>query len=98
MNSRGELCPCNEIEAVSSTACCWKLKGNTYRNIVGVYVVGAFVIVDRLQFESRVVVRQDVGETILWSIARQVGECAWLIASNVFEFLEFFAESEMDYD
>lgn len=42
------------------------------------------------------IVRQNVGEAILWPIAWQIGECARLVAANVFQLLEFFAESEFE--
>lgn len=63
------------------------------RHIIGVDVIGAFVVVNRLQLESRVVVWKNVGEAILGTIARKVGECAWLLTSDAFELLELFAES-----
>jgi hypothetical protein len=39
------------------------------------------------------IVREDVGEAILGTIAWKVGEGAGLIPSNVFQFFEFFAKS-----
>lgn len=64
------------------------------RHIVGVDVVGALVIVDRLQLKARVVVGEDVGESVLGAIARQVGECAGLITSDVLQLFKLLAESE----
>ena len=39
-----------------------------YRYVVGVDVVGAFVVIDRHELDARVVVGQDIGETILRSV------------------------------
>lgn len=63
------------------------------RHIIGVDVIGALVVVNRLQLESRVVVWKNVGKAILGTIARKVGESAWLFTSDAFELLELFAES-----
>lgn len=39
------------------------------RHVVGVDVVGAFVVIDRLQLETRVVVGKNVGEAVLGPVA-----------------------------
>lgn len=39
------------------------------RHIISIDVVRAFIVIDRLQLESRVIVRKDVGETVLRTIA-----------------------------
>jgi hypothetical protein len=44
----------------------------TYRHIVCIDVVRALFIINRLKFEARVIIWQNVGETILGAIARQV--------------------------
>ena len=46
---------------------------SSYRNIVSIDVIGALLIVDRQQFNAGVVVRQDVGEPVLATVARQLG-------------------------
>jgi hypothetical protein len=61
-------------------------------HIIGVNVVRAFVVVDRLQLEARVVVGKNVGETILGTIAWQISERTRLVAANVLQFLELFAK------
>lgn len=63
-------------------------------HIIGVDVIGALVVVDRLQLESRVVVWKDVCEAILRTVAWQIGERAGLVTSNVLQFLELFAKSK----
>lgn len=64
-----------------------------YRHIIGINVIGPFVIVNWLQFKTWMIVRQNICETILGTIAGQIGKCAWLIASNMFQFFKLFAES-----
>lgn len=65
----------------------------TYRHIISIDVVGSFVIVHRLQFEARMIVWQNIGKSILRTIAWQVGKGAWLIAAHVLQLLELFAKS-----
>lgn len=38
------------------------------RHVVGVDVIGAFIVVDGLQLESRMVVGEDVGEAVFRTI------------------------------
>lgn len=38
------------------------------RHVIGVDVIGAFVVVDGLQLESRMVVGEDVGEAVFRTI------------------------------
>lgn len=65
-------------------------------HVVCINVIRTFVVVHRLQLEPRMVIRQNVCETILRTIARQVSERAWLITSDVLQFLEFLAESVLN--
>lgn len=65
----------------------------TYGYVVSVDVIGSFLVINRLQFKSGMVIRQDVRETILWSVTRQVGKCAGLVPSNMFQFFEFLTKS-----
>ncbi len=65
----------------------------TYRNVVGVDVVGAFLVVGRLELEPRMVVGQNVGEPILGPVARQVGSRARLVPSNVLQFFVLLRKS-----
>lgn len=69
----------------------------TYRHIISIDVVGSFVIVHRLQFEARMIVWQNIGKSILRTIAWQVGKGAWLIAAHVLQLLELFAKSEFNF-
>jgi hypothetical protein len=63
------------------------------RHVVCVDVIAALIVINRLQLVARVVVWQDVGETVLRSIARQVGERARLVPSYMLQLLELLAES-----
>lgn len=62
-------------------------------HVVGVDVIRAFVVVDGLELESRVIVGENVGKAIFGSITWQISERAWLVAANMLEFLKFFAKS-----
>lgn len=62
------------------------------RHVVSVNVVGAFLVVDGLQFVTAVVVRQDVREPVLGTVHGQVGRSAWLLPTHVLQLLELFAE------
>lgn len=66
---------------------------STYRYIVGINVVGAFVIVNGLQFKARMVVWKNIGKSIFRSITWQIGKCARLIASNMLKLFKLFAET-----
>lgn len=63
------------------------------RHIISVDVIGALVVIDRLQLKARVVVGKNVGETILGAVTWQVSKRARLVAPNVLQLLEFFAKS-----
>lgn len=90
MNSLGELYPCKQpLDHAPRT------DSTTYRHVVGVDVVRALLVVHRLQLEARVVVGQDVGESVLGSVAGQVGERAGLVPTHVLQLLELFAEAEV---
>lgn len=69
--------------------------GIVTRHVVCVYVIGALFVVDGLELEAAVVVRQDVGETILRTIAWQVCCSARLVTTDMFQFLELFGEPEV---
>jgi hypothetical protein len=45
-------------------------RGIVARYIIGVDVIGSFVVVDGLQLEARMIVREDVGKTIFGTITR----------------------------
>lgn len=64
------------------------------RHIVGIDVVRALVVVDRLQLEARVVVGEDVCESVLGAIAWKVGESARLVTSDVLQLFKLLAEPE----
>ena len=62
---------------------------------VGVDVVATLVVVARLKLDSRVVVRQDVGEPVLGPVARQVGGRACLLPADVLQLLVLLGEPEV---
>jgi hypothetical protein len=67
----------------------------TYWHTVCVDVVRALLIINRLKFEARVIIWQNVGETILGAIATHVCSLPWLLSANVFQLLKVFRELEI---
>lgn len=67
----------------------------TYWYVVCVDVVGALFIIHRLKFEARMIIWQNVSETILGTIARQVCGRTWLLSANMLQLLKFFWESKV---
>ena len=64
-------------------------------NKVGVDEIGPFLVVRRLQLDARMVVWQNVGESVLGTVDRHVGCRAWLFASDMLQFLVFLGETEV---
>lgn len=60
------------------------IEGNSaYRNVIGIDVVGALFIVDRLELEPTVIVWENIREAILRPVAGQVRRGAGLIPADV---------------
>ena len=60
---------------------------SSYRNVVSVDVIGALLIIDRQQLDAGVVVRQDVGESVLATVARQLRMGRTLTSTYLLEVL-----------
>ena len=61
----------------------------------GVDEVAALLVVRRLQLDPTVIVRQDVGESVLRPIDGKIRGCTKLIPANVLELLVLLAKPEV---
>lgn len=65
------------------------------RDVVGIDVIGALLPVHVHQFDTRMVVGQDVGETVLGAVDGEVGRLTALADTDVLHGLVFFGETEL---
>lgn len=63
--------------------------------VVSVNIIRALFVVNWLQFESRMIEGQNVGEAILGPVAREISKSAGLVWNHVLQLIEFFAESQI---
>lgn len=68
---------------------------NFYRHVIGVDVIGALLIVDRLKFESTVIVRKNIREAIFRPVTRQIRCGARLVPSDVLQFFKLLRKSKV---
>jgi len=55
----------------------------TYWHIVRIDVVRALFVIYGLKFEARVIIWENIGETILGAVAGQICSRTWLLSANV---------------